>query len=129
MLSLIEKIPEAFDSGCADIEISLQEGRLSVLGREFLREKTGYEAFFCVDADADVLKQRMTALEEGNPVGRLYDIDVIRTDHTKVSREELGLPPRTCLLCGEPAHGCSRSRRHSVEELVAHIRSILEEIR
>ncbi|MBP3926504.1 MAG: citrate lyase holo-[acyl-carrier protein] synthase [Clostridium sp.] len=38
----------------------------------------------------------------------------------------MGLPHRTCLLCGSPAHECSRSRRHTVYELVARIQEMID---
>ena len=95
--------------------------------KELIREKTGYELFLSVNGDAVEIKERMAAIEDGGRLGRLYDIDVIRLDGQKVSREEFGLAPRTCLLCGQPAHACSRSRRHSVAELVEEIQTILRE--
>ena len=90
-----------------------------------IREKTGWEAFFCADASPETLKEITVAIEDRDPVGRLYDMDVIRTDGSKVSREDLHLPGRKCLLCGDPAHACARSRRHSVEELTEEIQRIL----
>nr|WP_303163412.1 citrate lyase holo-[acyl-carrier protein] synthase [Mitsuokella multacida] len=35
------------------------------------------------------------------------------------------MPPRRCLLCGEQAQVCSRSRRHSVEDLTKRISKML----
>ena len=45
-----------------------------------------------------------------------------------INGEELGRPSRTCLLCKELAHACSRSRRHSVAELTAEIGHILKDL-
>lgn len=126
-IKVFDRIPEAFESGCVQILDCLSTAGLPVLHREMKREKTGYEALFSVDGDPLVLKKQMTELEERTAGSRLFDIDVIRTDGSKVSREDLGLPPRTCLLCGGPAQVCSRSRRHSVQELTEHIRKLLKE--
>lgn len=120
------RIPEVFEEGCSQIRDSLKDAGIPLLQEYGNRERTGYEAFFCADSDAGTLKHKMTALEEGSRFGRLYDIDVIQTDGIKVSREEIGLPPRTCLLCERPAHECGRSRRHSVDELVAYIRELTD---
>ena len=90
-----------------------------------IKEKTGYEAFYSVDANPDFIKELMVSLEDQDRLGRLFDIDVLRPDGSKVSREDMGSAPRTCLLCGQPAHVCSRSRRHSVAELTAEIGKIL----
>ncbi len=127
-VKVLEGVPEAFDLGCRRIGESLETAGLSVLRRLELREKTGYELFLSVDGDAMAIKALMAAIEDQGRLGRLYDIDVIRPDGLKVSREEFGLAPRTCLLCGQPAHACSRSRRHSVAELVEEIQAILREV-
>jgi len=82
-----------------------------------IHEKTGPEAVFVFLGDAKEVKRRLCLLEDGCQMGRLLDIDVIRPDGTKISRTEIGLPARKCLLCGEDAPVCARSRAHSVKEL------------
>lgn len=126
-VKVLDRVPEAFDRGCRRILDVLDEAGFTVLRQLVIREKTGYELFLSVNGDAVEIKERMAAIEDGGRLGRLYDIDVIRLDGQKVSREEFGLAPRTCLLCGQPAHACSRSRRHSVAELVEEIQTILRE--
>ena len=115
-VKVLTDVPEAFASGCQRIETLL---------KETIKEKTGYEAFYSVDANPDFIKELMVSLEDQDRLGRLFDIDVLRPDGSKVSREDMGSAPRTCLLCGQPAHVCSRSRRHSVAELTAEIGKIL----
>ena len=56
-------------------------------------------------------------LEDIDPIGRLYDMDVLDTDGKKISREDMGLPRRKCLLCENDAAVCARSRAHSLEAL------------
>ena len=87
---------------------------------------TGPEAIIAVHGDAMQIKRRLCALEDGCAMGRLLDIDVIRPDAGKVSRTELGLPPRRCLLCENAAPVCARSRAHSVEQLVARTNAIID---
>ena len=77
----------------------------------------GPEGFYVVDASAEELKGICVRLEEKTPGGRVFDLDVLRPDGSKVERSELGLPGRTCLLCGEPAALCGRSRSHSLTQL------------
>jgi holo-ACP synthase len=87
---------------------------------EFVEESllpTGPEAMLVVDAEAFGLKRALVRLEEGHPLGRLWDLDVIDRDGTTVGRSLLGLPARTCLVCGEAAHACARARRHALGEL------------
>lgn len=88
---------------------------------------TGCEAFYALDADPLTLKKLTTDIEDATPLGRLFDMDVLRPDGVKVDREELHLPGRTCLLCGGPAKVCSSRRVHTVAELQARTKAILTE--
>lgn len=127
-VKLLPGVPDAYTVGCRYIEESLKGHFIPILSSKIIKEKTGYEAFYSVDAAPEFIKEQMIILEDQDELGRLYDIDVLRTDGTKVSREELGFPARRCLLCGKPAHACSRSRAHSVTELTARINDILKTV-
>lgn len=96
-----------------------------VLNWEVRYDPTGPEALLVVDAGSLELKQAMTRLEEENPLGRLWDLDVIDPQRGAISRKTLGLPARRCLLCGEAAHACGRSRAHSLQELQNAIEEII----
>ena len=124
-VKVLTDVPEAFASGCQRIETLLKDRLVLIQHMETIKEKTGYEAFYSVDANPDFIKELMVSLEDQDRLGRLFDIDVLRPDGSKVSREDMGSASRTCLLCGQPAHVCSRSRRHSVAELTAEIGKIL----
>jgi holo-ACP synthase len=78
---------------------------------------TGPEGMFVVDADPLELKRALVGLEERHPLGRLWDLDVVTREGYGVGRAQLGLPPRRCLVCAEPAHACARARRHPLAEL------------
>lgn len=82
---------------------------------------TGAEALLLVEAEAADLKRAVADLEDRHPLGRLWDIDVAAAAGRTLARRDLGLPPRACLLCAEPAHACARSRAHAVPELLAAI--------
>lgn len=77
----------------------------------------GRESFFVVDASAEALKRIVVRLEDASPVGRVFDMDVITPEGAKLSRDALGLSGRRCLLCGQPAAVCGRSRAHDVRQL------------
>lgn len=77
---------------------------------------TGPEALLVVAAPAEAVKRATVDLEDRHPLGRLWDIDVF-----PLTRRDLGLPPRTCLVCGEAAHACARSRAHALDDLIAAI--------
>lgn len=87
---------------------------------------TGSQALFAVDSSALKIKKSMCWIEENTPLGRLFDIDVLDSDGQKIDRTQLGLPVRRCLICGEQASVCARSRAHSVEELLARTNAMIE---
>lgn len=121
-------VPEVFEEGCKRIESLLRQHEVFIKQAEYRKEKTGCEAFYSVDANPVMIKQLMVNLEDMDGLGRLFDIDVLRPDGYQISREELGLPKRTCFLCKEPAHVCSRSRKHSIAELTKWINELIKEV-
>lgn len=94
--------------------------RGKILEEKEQKENTGYEAIFALDLEPERIKEYLLFQEENHPLGRLFDLDVLRPDGTKVSRRELGFPERTCLICQNPSFLCGRSRTHSAEELIQH---------
>jgi holo-ACP synthase len=90
---------------------------------------TGAEALFAVAAPTSDLKRGLVDLEDSHPLGRLWDIDVLEADQAgmkTLSRKDFGLSPRTCLICGGPAHACARARAHPIDALVAVIGSLAD---
>lgn len=99
-------------------------GQQLLLRQQFFRAKLSplhtdahCEAFYVLDADPMAIKKFTTDIEDATPLGRLFDMDVLRPDGTKVDREELFLSGRRCLICGGPAKVCSSRRIHTVAEL------------
>ena len=103
----------AFQEGKRLLEAELPQ---AVLKEEAL-QKTGFEAYYLLPAEPHAAKRALCAIEDGTPLGRLFDIDVLTAAGEKISREELGFAPRRCFLCGEPAFACARSRTHSVAQM------------
>ena len=101
--------------------------KLSPLHTDAHCEATGCEAFYVLDADPMAIKKFTTDIEDATPLGRLFDMDVLRPDGTKVDREELSLSGRRCLICGGPAKVCSSRRIHTVVELQEKTTDILTE--
>ena len=89
---------------------------------------TGFEAFLVVDLPAREVKRACCEIEDSHPHGRLMDIDVLSGgDRLSIlSRTEVGLPERRCLLCERPARECIRAGRHTTDELLARISEILK---
>ena len=84
-------------------------------------DDSGHHALYLLDGEARDWKTRMLALENRAPLSRLWDIDIIDRDGVAVSRRDLGLPPRRCLLCDADAKTCARERRHDIAALQADI--------
>ena len=82
-------IRRGFDIGLEDLERVLSVDRIPVLHREVIREYTGSEAILVVDAPASQVKELTWQLEEGTPLGRLYDMDVL----SRMGRSSSGRPP------------------------------------
>lgn len=86
---------------------------------------TGTEGYICVkDVEPTELKKIAVRIEEVNPLGRLFDMDVLTADGG-ISRAALGAPPRRCLICQRDAKACARSRAHSMEDLLAEVDKII----
>ena len=89
-----------------------------------------------VRMDAMALKQLAVAVEETHILGRLADADVMTAQGQPLNREHLadkavaggvaqGRAPRRCFLCCRPACLCRREGRHSLEDLLVVVRSML----
>jgi holo-ACP synthase len=106
----------------AQLDAGLRVRGWTVAADEPAFPPTGPERLLAVAAPARDLKRLAVSLEQDQPLGRFWDLDVIDPVSGPVSRRELGLPPRPCLLCGGEARACARSRRHPVAELVAYLK-------
>lgn len=109
---------KTFEEGKRVIALELERRGLKVAAERETVAKTGCECCYAVDGKPETVKRLMAAVEEGHPLGRLFDIDVIGADGKKLSRQDLSMDERRCLLCGGPAPVCARSRAHSVDELM-----------
>jgi len=119
-------IRRGFRLGKRLLEQQLQVHRGGILHFEERCEDTGNEAIYILSCDALTAKKIGIIIEDHTPAGRLFDMDVLRPDGSKVDRQELGLEPRKCLICGGRAAVCSRSRAHSLETLRQRTEEILE---
>ena len=116
------RIRRGFRMGLTALEQLLAVEGIPCLYREQIQEKTGSEAILVLDAPPERIKAVTAAIEEEGPLGRLFDMDVLNAAGEKLARQT----PRRCLLCGEVAQVCARSRSHSVAELQAKTKEILD---
>lgn len=119
-----------------------------ILHEEFRPLKTGPEGYLVVSPEelglrefnaselACDIKKLAIKVEEADSLGRLFDIDILYCDEQaasplqihdikSVSRSQLNAQPRQCLICGEDAKSCARSRRHDMGQLLSRIDEIL----
>ncbi|MCB2338988.1 citrate lyase holo-[acyl-carrier protein] synthase [Clostridium estertheticum] len=85
----------------------------------------GTEAFLNIDMDPIQLKKITVSIEEKSDLGRIFDFDVINTNGEQISRRQLNLAQRKCLLCNENAKVCGRSRKHSIDDLLIKIYQVI----
>lgn len=90
------------------------EKRLRGVAEELCFDAAGPSLLWAVDRNAAELKTLCEEIE-GDELGRLFDMDVLDASGEKLSRREA----RKCLLCGEDARICARSRRHGLAEVLA----------
>ena len=116
-----------FAQGKRLLRQQLEVADIPVVHFEEKLERTGNEAIFLVDAEPLTVKAITVDIEDHTPMGRLFDMDVLRQNGEKVDRDELGRDGRKCLICGGPARVCARSRTHTVSALQERTWEILSE--
>ena len=99
----------------------------AILQEEAADEPTGSEALLVLAADPAEIKRKTVAMEDNHPLGRLFDMDVLDADGRSLSRADLGATQRTCLICGQSAKVCGRSRAHSMDQLRTRIGQLLDD--
>lgn len=121
------QIEQGFRLGLRHLEDQLRVAGVPILRQEISEAPTGCEAMLLVTGHPLDIKAMTVALEDGSRLGRLFDMDVLRPDGSKVDRQELGQPERKCLLCENNAKVCARSRSHTVAQLQQETRKLLRE--
>lgn len=113
-------IERAFFEGIRLLKEELKN--YSIIHQDIDIKDTGCEAIFSVNCDATTLKDICTSIEDGTSLGRLFDMDIINTDGTKLERRNI----RSCLVCGASGRNCAVSRAHSVDQLQSVTKQIIE---
>ena len=116
-------IRRAFDEGLRMLDDALGEAGIACVSRQITHADTGNEFLCAVKASAAAVKEICMRIEDGSPMGRLFDMDVIGLDGQKLARKE----ERRCLVCGALGRGCASRRLHSLEELNAAVTRLLRE--
>ena len=114
-------IRRGFALGLSRLRFRLANLHARILQEAHYTDKTGFECILCVDANAAALKEIVVRIEEDEPIGRLFDMDVMDGGGEKLERQT----PRKCLLCGGDAAVCGRSRTHDARSLFIEAERIL----
>lgn len=114
-------IERAFREGVEALQSNLPPK--SIRHRQIDISVTGCQAMLCVSMDPQKLKKLCVSVEDSCPLGRLFDMDVLDTDGTKLSREHL----RGCIVCGVSGRECAAGRLHTVLQLQAATQRIISE--
>jgi holo-ACP synthase len=97
-----------------------------VLGAEHRSDALGPFALYRTPLEAIEAKLLAIRVESGHPAGRLLDLDIYDAAGQPVARSTLGLAPRNCLLCKEPALACIRVERHTMEALKTRAHMVID---
>ena len=116
-----------FSRLCTKFEESLTRGE--ILGEKAgeLDGADGPARFYRVRGEVSKLKALCVAGEEQLPGGRMLDIDLMDEQGRPVGREDVGLPPRRCFVCGSPAADCVSRRLHSRQQVEDRVLELYEQ--
>lgn len=121
-------IYSAFHEGRKTLENVILENSGRIAKEQVLEKNAGYAAVYLIQGIERIkVKEIAIALEETHPLGRLFDVDVLKQNLEPISRTELGVTGRKCLICGKNAKICGRSRAHTIQELQAKTTAIIEQ--
>lgn len=109
------------DVGMDIILDKLKKTQYNIVYMEKFHKVTGPEGYFSINIDPIELKCITVSIENEHPLGRLFDMDVFNGKRFQITRADIGLNPRKCLICEDNAKVCSRSRKHKLEELISEI--------
>lgn len=87
--------------------------------------KWGPEGFWVVSLPITNAKEKAIYIEENHPLGRLFDIDIIDSYGKPISRRNLDIAERKCIVCNEKALECYLEKKHTLQELQINIEKII----
>lgn len=95
----------------------------------YIRGDDGPAVFITSKTEANMIKRLCVEAEDTIPFGRILDIDVMDYKGKPICRSDIGLPPRKCFICDNPAVLCVSRKFHSSDEIYAHVEQIKEKIK
>ncbi len=83
----------------------------------------GYETFYVINLSVLDVKEKMMAIEDDYPLGRLLDGDVFYFSDNHVQSVSR-LVARQCFVCQKDAKSCGSQRTHSISELQNKVKEL-----
>lgn len=118
-----------FHQLCKTFESLLISNNNQILFQSYIQSDDGPVFFIATKTEAKKIKKICVEAEENIPGGRMLDIDVMDSDGTPIGRSDIGLPPRRCFVCENPAALCVSRKLHSQVEVFTHVEKIKEQIK
>ncbi|ADD68355.1 holo-ACP synthase CitX [Denitrovibrio acetiphilus DSM 12809] len=112
---------EIFQHACETVH-----EKLSAVDCVSVEDEAGYYAILMCSKDTEKTKRIAVEIEESSKAARLLDIDVYNANGEQADRKSLGLPPRQCLVCGQPAADCMRNKRHDANTIINAAEKLLK---
>lgn len=119
-----EEISVGFTAGNLLLQAKLNSA--NILHFEKQQSHAGCDAYYVADLSPKTLKQIAIEIENIDPIGRLFDMDVLDEQGNHLSRTDFGHEPRKCLICDQDARICARSRNHGLDALIKRTNELLQ---
>lgn len=93
--------------------------KFDVLDIEFYESYDGNYYLVKIKQDDEVKVKSLLVEIEETALGRYIDLDLYTNLEKSITRSDLGLGSRKCVICGEETISCMRSMKHTVDEVLA----------
>ena len=108
-------------------ELSKKENTKIIYQKEYF-SADGPESFLIVEGlPVKELKKTAVKIEDNHPLGRLFDIDVLNERCYKISRQDIGISLRKCIICNDLAINCITSRKHKRKEIIEKVNKMIDD--
>ncbi|WP_027307741.1 citrate lyase holo-[acyl-carrier protein] synthase [Caloramator sp. ALD01] len=87
----------------------------------------GDSLLLIIDLPIIEVKKRSIKIETEHPLGRIFDVDIYNKDGVPLSRGDFNIQERKCIVCGNAVRECIVKKRHSVEEVLEKVNTMIKE--
>lgn len=108
-------------------EILLEKFSKNITYSKSLSGEDGSSILIVANMEPLESKKIAMTIETTHPLGRIFDIDVYVGEGESIGRENLGLEPRKCVICGDDARICMRAGSHSLKEVLDKVNQLIRE--